>query len=263
MKIKFASVITPVFNEEKNIENLVKEVNLKFKELNLQYEHIIIDNISNDNTEQIIINLISKNKYPIKFIKNNINNGPDYSSWIGTINATGDFIIPLVADFQDPIKLIPEMIKIYNDNDGIDSILCVYKNNPLQNMRYFIGFIYYLLLKLISTHKTYFGFHGYCGFNAQVLDKIKKSEFRYYYYRGLILNNIKKTYLLSFIREERRHGNSSYNYLKLLRQSIVGINFSNKYFFLLVFFPFFIIFDSINIFFVLILLYILSIYKSE
>ena len=44
----YISVVTPTFNEEENIADLCNEVEIIFRDLNISYEHIIIDNNSND-----------------------------------------------------------------------------------------------------------------------------------------------------------------------------------------------------------------------
>ena len=55
------SIVTPTFNEEENIVPLSEEVERIFKKLDIDYEQIIIDNCSTDNTQDIIRKLIKRN----------------------------------------------------------------------------------------------------------------------------------------------------------------------------------------------------------
>ena len=68
----YISVVTPTYNEEDNIVELCNEVQKIFKEIGYQYEHIIIDNDSKDNTVIKVKNLIKQNQ-SIKLIVNNKN----------------------------------------------------------------------------------------------------------------------------------------------------------------------------------------------
>ena len=49
------SIVTPTFNEIENIEKIYLEIKKKFKEINYDYEHLIIDNNSTDGTIEIFI----------------------------------------------------------------------------------------------------------------------------------------------------------------------------------------------------------------
>ena len=60
-KIKI-SIVTATLNEEKNIEKISNDISSQIKKLDIDYEHIIIDNNSTDNTQSIIRQICKKNK---------------------------------------------------------------------------------------------------------------------------------------------------------------------------------------------------------
>ena len=103
---KKISIVTPTLNEEKNIELLCEKIKTELKRLNYDYEHIVIDNNSTDNTVNILkkICLTDKN---LKIIVNNRNYGHLKSPFHGLMQASGDAVIIMASDFQDPIDLIP------------------------------------------------------------------------------------------------------------------------------------------------------------
>ena len=107
---KFISIITPSFNEEENIEKLATEISLKMKDLNYDYEHIIIDNASTDKTQDIIRKICSENK-SVKAIFNIKNFGHLKSPFYGLLQCKGDAVIYISSDFQDPIELIPNLLE--------------------------------------------------------------------------------------------------------------------------------------------------------
>ena len=107
---KKISIITPTFNEEKNIEKLCSEISKEMSKLNYDYEHIIIDNHSNDQTISILKKIAEKDK-KVKVIINTRNFGHIRSPIYGMLQATGDACILMNSDFQDPIELIPQNIR--------------------------------------------------------------------------------------------------------------------------------------------------------
>ena len=72
--MKKISIITPTYNEEENIEKLCNDISIEMGKLNYEYEHIVIDNASNDNTVKILRKLASNNK-KLKIILNAKNFG--------------------------------------------------------------------------------------------------------------------------------------------------------------------------------------------
>ena len=109
--MKKISIVTPVYNEEENIEIIINEVENIFKSFpHLDYEHIFIDNASKDKTKDILRKLAQSNK-KLKIIFNTKNFGYMRSSYYGVLQGSGDAIILLSADMQDPPELINKFIK--------------------------------------------------------------------------------------------------------------------------------------------------------
>ena len=83
------SIVTPTFNEELNIEILCTAIKKEMQKLNLDYEHIIIDNSSTDNTIKILKEICSNDK-KVKVIINSKNYGHIKSPFHGILQSTGD-----------------------------------------------------------------------------------------------------------------------------------------------------------------------------
>ena len=116
--MKKISIVTPTYNEEQNIEKLCLDIKNEFKKLNLEYEHIIIDNASTDNTIKILQEICLKDKN-VKVIVNSKNYGHIRSPFYGILQSTGNACILMASDFQDPIDLIPTYIKKWQDGSKI------------------------------------------------------------------------------------------------------------------------------------------------
>ena len=100
------SIVTPTFNEEANIEKLCLKISEEMKKLNYDYEHIIIDNHSDDKTISIIKKIAEKDK-KIKVIINARNFGHIRSSQYGILQSSGDATILISSDFQYRCRVFP------------------------------------------------------------------------------------------------------------------------------------------------------------
>ena len=105
------SIIIPCFNEEKNIENLILEID-KYLADQIKYEIIIVDDCSNKKNKNIILNI--KSKTNLRLISNSQNLGQSYSICKGIKNSNFENIITIDGDGQnDPIDIM-RLIKLYN-----------------------------------------------------------------------------------------------------------------------------------------------------
>ena len=112
------SVVTPTYNEFNNISKIYDEIKKKFKEINCEYEHIIIDNNSSDGTIDKIKDL-AKNDKNLKIIINSKNYGHIRSPFYGLLQSSGDATILMAADFQDPIDMIDKYIDEWKKGNKI------------------------------------------------------------------------------------------------------------------------------------------------
>src|SRR5687768_12666966 len=104
------SIVTPCYNEEANVERVRDAVKRAFEQLpGYDYEHIFIDNASQDATVAVLKKLAAGDKR-VKVIVNTRNFGVSHSPLHAIYQTSGDAIIPLAADLQDPPELIPQFI---------------------------------------------------------------------------------------------------------------------------------------------------------
>ena len=93
------SIVTPTYNEVENIEKLYLDIKEQFSKINYEYEHLIIDNNSNDGTIRKIKELALKDKN-LKIIINSKNYGHIRSPYYGILQCSGDAVILMASDFQ-------------------------------------------------------------------------------------------------------------------------------------------------------------------
>jgi glycosyltransferase involved in cell wall biosynthesis len=215
---KLISIVIPTYNEEANIIELSKQV--EFHINNYNYELIFIDNCSTDNTQEIIRRLCLQNK-KIKAIFNNRNFGYVRSPYYGVLQAQGDAVVHISADFQDPPELIPQLIKKWESGSKVVFLkrISTSENFILE----FIKKIFYSLIDLISEIKLQKNVTGAGIYDKKIIFELKKMNDPYPYLRGLILETIDKVDLLEFHQPKRIHGVSKSTFYGLFDLAIMGI----------------------------------------
>lgn len=112
------SLVVPVFNEEKAIPYFYDAVRKKLS--SFQVEIFFVNDGSEDGTEGILDDLSSKDPL-VKCLSFTRNFGKESATLAGIERATGDVVIPIDVDLQDPIEIIPEMIDRWKN--GADMVL--------------------------------------------------------------------------------------------------------------------------------------------
>ncbi len=120
---KTFSILTPCFNEEGNVREVYQRVRAAVAAAgDYKYEHIFIDNASTDNTLSELKAIASEDRN-VKVIRNTRNFGHIRSPQHALYQASGDAVIGIVADLQDPPELIVDMIRKWEE--GYPVVICV------------------------------------------------------------------------------------------------------------------------------------------
>ena len=218
MKIR---ILTPTFNEEGNIRILHDKIQKVMLNLKFDYEHVVIDNASTDNTQKIIREIASIDKN-FKAILNQRNYGHIKSPYYGLVDSNADATILMMSDLQDPIELIPKMIEEWQNGNQV--VLLQKKNNV--NEKFFFKFLkntYYKFLNKLSEHKPELNIVGSGLYDKKVIKILKNIKDPYPYLRGLIFEIGFKIKLLKFDQPNRIHGYTKNNFLTLLDIGILGM----------------------------------------
>lgn len=108
--IENLSVVIPVFNAEKHVEETIQNLISFFSEENISYEIILVNDNSTDSTATILTELKIKHKN-IKIVKNSVNIGQDGSTLTGIQATTFQTILVIDDDFEFPTNSISILIK--------------------------------------------------------------------------------------------------------------------------------------------------------
>lgn len=225
--MKKISIVTICYNEEGNIREYYEEVVKIFKALEdrYTYEIIIADNASTDQTPQILRDIASRDKN-FKVIFNSRNFGVNQSGNNAFRQASGDAVILMVSDLQDPPTLIPEFIEKWEQ--GFKVVMAVKNQSKESPFMYLFRSLYYVALEKMSEVKLIQHFTGFGLYDKQILDIYKSLNDPRPYFRGLISDIGFTPAIIYFTQPKRRHGKSKSNLLYLYDEAMLGITSYTK-----------------------------------
>ena len=214
------SIVTPTFNEEKNIEKLCSDIRAEMKKNDINYEHIVIDNASTDRTTSILKKICLEDKN-LKLIINSKNFGHIKSPFYGILQSTGDACILMASDFQDPIDLIPKYIEKWKNGSKI--VLAKKITSQENNLMFSIRKKFYKFLNKISETKLTENTTGSGIFDKSIIDKLRNINDPYPYLRGLLNEIGEKIDIIEFDQPKRLFGKTKNNFFTLYDIGMLGI----------------------------------------
>jgi glycosyltransferase involved in cell wall biosynthesis len=223
---KLISIVTPCYNEEENIKILCEKIKEIFLNLNYDYEHIVIDNKSIDNTIQILRSLAKKDKN-LKIILNNKNYGHIRSPYHAIMQSKGEATILISSDFQDPLELIPELISKWKN--GSDIVMLKRKSSSEKFAMRILRNFFYKFISGISETKLTQNTTGSGIYDKKIIENLKKINDPYPYFRGLVTEFTDKIEIIEFHQPLRKFGKTKNNFYSLYDIAILGIIKHSKF----------------------------------
>ena len=222
--MKTISVIVPCYNEEAALPIFSKELSVVRNKLNPQYnfEIIYINDGSKDHTLDII-RKFSQEDTSVKYISFSRKFGKEAAIYSGLQASTGDYVVMMDADCQDPPALLPEMLHYITD-EGYDSVATrrvTRKGEP--PIRSFFARMFYRIMNAISETDLVDGARDYRFMNRSFVDALLQLGEYNRFSKGLFGWVGFKTKWLEYENVERVAGETKWSFWKLFRYSVEGI----------------------------------------
>jgi glycosyltransferase involved in cell wall biosynthesis len=215
------SVVAPAYNESENIEPFYKRMSNVLNSLTTKWEIICINDGSKDDTLEKLLSLNSKNKN-VKVINLSRNFGKEVALSSGLDYATGDIIIPIDIDLQDPPELIEEMIHLWNQ--GYDVVYATrIKREGESHFKKLTASLFYKLISKISHIDIPQDTGDFRLIDKKVLIELKRLKETHRFMKGLFSWVGFKQVSLPYERKPRHLGTTTFNYWKLWNFAIEGI----------------------------------------
>lgn len=211
---KLISIMIPCYNEEENIKEIVKAVKQEFKDNLPQYDYeiIIIDNKSKDRTRDIIRSICSEDS-SVKAIFNMKNFGQFNSPYYGIMQCNGDCVIPVCADFQDPVDLIHVMVEKWEEGN---KVICMIKDKSKESkLIYFLRGVYYSLVKKMSDVDQIKQFTGFGLYDKSFVEVLRRLKDPTPFIRGVVAEYAPDHLELKYTQPKRKAGKTHNNFYTL------------------------------------------------
>lgn len=218
--MKKVSIITPCYNEEENLDELYQRICNVMEKLQYDYEHILIDNASTDRSVEILRKLAAKDSH-VKVIMNTRNFGHIRSPYHALLQTTGEAIVCMASDLQDPPERIPEFIRKWEE--GYKVVIGVKTRSEESGLFYLLRTMYYRVLRNLSDVPLIENFTGYGLYDRQVVDTLRELNDPYPYFRGLIADLGYERAEVEFNQPRRKRGISKNNFYTLYDLAMLGL----------------------------------------
>lgn len=224
--MKTISILTPCYNEEENVREVYRQVREVMAALpQYEYEHLFIDNASQDHTVDILRELAAEDKR-VKVIVNTRNFGHIRSPYHGLLQARGEAVIKLVADLQDPPEMIPEFLRKWEE--GYKVVIAVKKESRESRLMFAVRKAYYRLVQRLSEIELVENFTGFGLYDREVIEKLREVDDPYPYFRGLICDLGYERAEIPYTQPQRARGITKNNFYTLYDMAMLGITNHSK-----------------------------------
>ncbi|HDS6844277.1 TPA: glycosyltransferase family 2 protein [Morganella morganii subsp. morganii] len=215
------SLVVPVFNEEEAIPIFYKTVRENEELKKHEVEIIFINDGSKDSTESII-NALAIADILVKPLSFTRNFGKEPALFAGLDHATGDAVIPIDVDLQDPIDVIPILIEKWQE--GADVVLAKRTDRSTDGwLKRKTAEWFYKLHNKISTPKIEENVGDFRLMSRETVENIKLLPERNLFMKGVLSWVGGNVDIVEYTRAERSAGESKFNGWKLWNLALEGI----------------------------------------
>lgn len=218
MKISF---VVAVYHNEGALTKTHEKIKSVFSNVltHHEYEIVFVDDGSKDGSLQEIFNLREQDPQ-VKVITFTRNFGQMAAMLAGFKEATGDAVINISADLQDPIELIPQMVEKWQE--GSETVICYRTDRADTLSAKLFSRLAYGMLRMSHPQIPPGGF-DFVLMDRKVMDAFNAIDVRHRYFQGDLLWTGYRTSFIPYVRLERTIGKSQYNFGKKLKNFLDAV----------------------------------------
>jgi dolichol-phosphate mannosyltransferase len=221
------SVIIPIYNEQEIIPELYSRLQKSVSKISQNYELIFVNDGSKDASIQELKKIANADSH-VLYINFSRNFGHQIAVTAGLHHATGNAIVIIDGDLQDPPELIPELYAKYKEGYKIVGARRVSRKGETF-FKKVTAKAYYRILKRITNVDIPVDTGDYRLIDRKVVQAILAMDEPDKYIRGQVAWTGFKTTFVNFERDERRFGRTGYSLKKMTKFAIDGITSFSSY----------------------------------
>ncbi len=217
----FLSVIVPLFNEEEVINEMQVRLTSVLDANNIDFEIIMVNDGSQDRTHMLAKEICKKDKR-IKLLSFSRNFGHQTAITAGMDKASGETIVVIDADLQDPPEVIIDMIEKWKE--GFKVVYGVRKKREGESLyKLATANLFYRLLKRLTAVEIPVDVGDFRLMDKSALAEFKKMREQNRFVRGMVSWIGFKQGKVEYVREARFAGETKYPFKKMLHFALNGI----------------------------------------
>lgn len=215
------SLVVPVFNEEKTIPIFYQAVRNQPELSPFTIEIVFVNDGSQDKTEAVVNELIKTDPL-VLLVDLSRNFGKEPALYAGLKYSTGDAVIPIDVDLQDPIDIIPKLIESWQN--GADVVLAKRTDRQSDSrLKRLSAAWFYRIHNMVSNPEIEENVGDFRLMSRQVVDAVMMLNERNLFMKGLLSWVGFKTEVVTYARAERVSGTSKFGFWKLWNLALEGI----------------------------------------
>lgn len=211
------SVVVPVYNSAKSLNELYNRINSVFIGMGKSYEIVFINDCSKDNSLEVLKAIHSQYKN-IKVIDLFSNFGQQNALMCGFNHCVGSYVITLDDDLQNPPEEIPKLVEKLNE--GYDAVFGSYTDKQDTLLRKIGSKLIRVLNHKIFDVRNNLKFSSFRIIKKDVINQIKDNKTNFPYISGMLLQTTMNISNVILVHDKRKYGKSNYSFTKLLKVSL-------------------------------------------
>lgn len=228
MSKKKVSVLIPCYNETENVVPMSKAITEMFTvtlDGKYDWELVFIDNNSTDGTRDKLRAICATNKN-VKAILNAKNFGQFNSPFYGILQVTGDCVIQMCCDFQDPLELIPQYLAEWEN--GYRIVIGIKTSSKENRIMRFLRTCYYKVIKKMSDVEQIEHFTGSGLYDRSFIEVLRGLDDPTPFMRGLVAELGFERKEIPYEQPQRRAGKTHNNFYSLYDAAMLSITSYTK-----------------------------------
>lgn len=218
--MKKISLVIPIYNEEECINQFLKEVLNIFDEIEYDWEIVFVDDGSNDNTAQIIKEF-AKSEKRIKLIEFSYNHGKQLAITAAIQYSSGDLLIYMDSDLQDPPTEIPRLIS--EINKGYDLVFGIRRTKIDSKINILYSKVFWWILNKFTGIKIPTGLAVMRIFTREFANKFLEYSEQNRFIEGIFVHIGMKQSVIEIDQRERFAGKTKYNFKSKMKLAFDAI----------------------------------------
>jgi dolichol-phosphate mannosyltransferase/undecaprenyl-phosphate 4-deoxy-4-formamido-L-arabinose transferase len=216
MKQNLYSIVVPVYRSEQSLRELYERINSTFELIDGDYELILVEDGGRDNSWHVMRSLRQRDDR-VKIIRLSRNFGQHNALMCGFSFASGEYVITIDDDLQNPPEEIPKLIKAIRES-GLDAIFGIPHERKHSFLRNIGSFVFRRFVLLIFRHHAAYQMSNFRIIRKELVDALLTIHTPNPAVGPLLWNVTDRVGNITVEHRERPYGETTYTSSKLIRQ---------------------------------------------